>query len=184
MKTEDKKDYRKKARLLLNAIETCELEKFSISLSSNINSFFISNSIILEKTLFGFFYPIQKEPLWYLNLELEKMTLSFPKTEGESLRMKFLTAKLNELKKNGNLLEPVDGVEVVPDIIFVPGLLFTKKGERLGRGKGFYDRYLENFKGVVVGLSFEKQIVESIPLDSHDRVCNWLITEKNIYRTY
>jgi 5-formyltetrahydrofolate cyclo-ligase len=184
VKTEDKKDYRKKARLLLNEIDTKELEKFSFSLSANINSFLISNGIILEKTLFGFFYPIQQEPLWYLNLDLEKMSLSFPKTESDSFKMKFLKAKFDELKTNGNLLEPVSGEEVVPEVIFVPGLLFTKKGERLGRGKGFYDRYLENFKGQVVGLSFEKQIVESIPVDSHDRLCNWLITEKNIYRTF
>jgi len=68
------------------------------------------------------------------------------------------------------------------DLIIVPGVAFDMKGNRLGHGKGYYDRLLEKTKSVKIGLSFKFQIVEKIPIDSHDKSLDMIITEKRIIR--
>jgi 5-formyltetrahydrofolate cyclo-ligase len=56
------------------------------------------------------------------------------------------------------------------DLIIVPGLAFDKKGDRLGRGKGYYDRFLSRIPKdtPVVGLAFDFQILPSVPTVAHD----------------
>ena len=56
------------------------------------------------------------------------------------------------------------------DLVIVPGVAFDKKGNRLGRGKGFYDRFLSRLpEGISsLGLAFDFQILPSIPASSHD----------------
>lgn len=62
----------------------------------------------------------------------------------------------------------------------VPGLAFSKKGERLGRGKGFYDQLLTKGQGVFVGLAFDCQILAQLPVESHDIKMHRLISESGI----
>ena len=52
--------------------------------------------------------------------------------------------------------------------MFVPGLCFMKNGYRLGYGGGYYDRYLQNYKGMTVSLAFSDQVVDSLPVESFD----------------
>ena len=55
------------------------------------------------------------------------------------------------------------------DILIIPGLAFTKQGDRLGYGGGYYDRYLPLCtKAHKVALAFEQQILDSIPTETHD----------------
>jgi len=84
------------------------------------------------------------------------------------------------------ILEPV-GSEVLALadgdglIVFIPGLLFDRQGNRLGRGGGWYDRALTGLghRGFFVGLAYECQLVENLPAESWDQRVHWLITEKN-----
>jgi len=67
------------------------------------------------------------------------------------------------------------------DLIIVPGVVFDIKGNRIGHGKGYYDKLLRNTKGITkIGLSFEFQIVENIPIEKHDISMDKIITEKRI----
>lgn len=63
-------------------------------------------------------------------------------------------------------------------LILVPGLAFTKKGDRLGFGKGFYDRFLseQTFRALVIGLAFEEQIMAELPTEIHDCRCHEVFT--------
>lgn len=56
------------------------------------------------------------------------------------------------------------------DMVIVPGLAFTPAGERLGRGKGFYDRFLSRLpaRTATLGLAFDFQVLSRLPLDPHD----------------
>ncbi len=83
--------------------------------------------------------------------------------------------------------EPISG-NPVPlsfiDLIFVPGLGFTEDGMRIGRGMGFYDRFLaqHEFLGDSCGLCFQEQIVPFIPMLDHDVPLSMLATDSGIRR--
>ena len=64
---------------------------------------------------------------------------------------------------------PVAAEEI--DLMVVPGVAFTRAGDRLGRGKGYYDRYLsrEGFRAYCVGVCYEHQVVDELPVEPHDR---------------
>jgi 5-formyltetrahydrofolate cyclo-ligase len=65
----------------------------------------------------------------------------------------------------------------------VPGTAFDKKLNRVGYGKGFYDRFLNSVNaGLTVGFAFECQLFETIDCEPHDVPADILITENNIYR--
>ena len=70
------------------------------------------------------------------------------------------------------------------DLVIVPGLGFTPAGFRIGRGMGFYDRFLAQpeFVGVSCGLSFEEQIVPALPVLDHDVPLSMLATDRGIRR--
>jgi 5-formyltetrahydrofolate cyclo-ligase len=62
------------------------------------------------------------------------------------------------------------------DLILVPGVAFDLQGGRLGRGKGYYDRLLRAWSGTTCGVAFDEQIVEEVPVNSHDVCLNCLLT--------
>ena len=69
--------------------------------------------------------------------------------------------------------EPMGDVECPAeaiDLIIVPARAFTRRGERLGRGGGFYDKYmsLSDFRAVKYGVAFACQVFDSLPVDPHD----------------
>ncbi len=66
-------------------------------------------------------------------------------------------------------------------ICIVPGIAFDKKGYRLGYGKGYYDRFLEKFKGISIGFCFENMLEYNLPTDEYDKKVDYLITDKTIY---
>lgn len=54
------------------------------------------------------------------------------------------------------------------ELIVVPGVAYDRRGHRLGRGKGFYDRLLADTKATKVGVAYEFQIVDDVPAEKHD----------------
>ena len=83
--------------------------------------------------------------------------------------------------------EPIAGNPVLLsfiDLVIVPGLGFTVAGHRIGRGMGFYDRFLAqpDFIGVGCGLCFEEQIVSHVPMLDHDVPLCMLATDRGIRR--
>jgi len=68
------------------------------------------------------------------------------------------------------------------DIAIVPGIAFDEKGGRIGSGDGYYDRLIPKLPITTrkVALSFENQIIQQVPVESHDRHVDIIITEKRI----
>ena len=83
------------------------------------------------------------------------------------------------------VMEPASG-EIIPpnalDLVLTPGVAFDRKGNRLGFGKGCYDRYLENCLCPAVGLAFDVQIAGRIEALPHDRRVTHVVTETGIIR--
>ena len=67
-------------------------------------------------------------------------------------------------------------------MILVPGLAFDLRGGRLGRGRGYYDRFLAGATGLRVGVCFEDQIVADVPLEPHDLRMDFVVTPSSICR--
>jgi 5-formyltetrahydrofolate cyclo-ligase len=99
----------------------------------------------------------------------------FPRVRGEDL--KFYRVKNIEEEMRGGafgILEPMDGLDEVAveevDVFLCPGLGFDRKGGRMGRGRGFYDRMLKQAKpeAVKLGVCFPFQVVDDVVMESHD----------------
>lgn len=75
-------------------------------------------------------------------------------------------------ESDGPLFTDYDSI----DLAIIPGMAFTKKGHRLGRGKGFYDRLLPKIKCPLLGLAFPFQIVDTIPCEEHDVLLDYVIS--------
>lgn len=69
------------------------------------------------------------------------------------------------------------------DLVLVPGVVFDRRGGRMGHGWGFYDRLLEQARpdAPLVALAFECQLVDEVPMEEHDIFVDRVVTEKAIY---
>ncbi len=74
----------------------------------------------------------------------------------------------------------IDDVELV----LVPGIAFSKTGDRIGFGKGYYDKLLNKFKGIKIGVCYDFQMISEIPASPHDIKMDMIITEKRIYNDF
>lgn len=83
--------------------------------------------------------------------------------------------------------EPAAGIPFpisLIDLVIVPGLGFDQYGNRLGRGRGFYDRFLAHpeFAGVACAMGLEEQLTPSIPVGPLDRRVDMLVTDEQVRR--
>ena len=106
-----------------------------------------------------------------------------PRVSGDDIEVIKYTA--GTLKQGSfNILEPTGNDIVNPkiiDLIILPGVAFDKKGNRCGRGKGFYDRFLSNTEAATIAVCFDCQLVESLPVEPHDIPAQNIVT--NSYKT-
>ncbi len=67
---------------------------------------------------------------------------------------------------------------VSPAWVLVPGLGFDFSGARLGRGKGYFDKYLSKYKTLRIGIAWSEQLITKIPVEQHDCSMDFIITEE------
>lgn len=113
-----------------------------------------------------------------------------PRVSWEQRRM--LPIEINSLTRDVRdgmmgLREPLDGMPIPVadiDLVIVPGLAFDLDGNRLGRGRGFYDRFLahRDLKALSCGLAFAEQVVEKVPQDERDVAIDMLVTDTQVHR--
>jgi 5-formyltetrahydrofolate cyclo-ligase len=78
---------------------------------------------------------------------------------------------------------PDDDVDPAwPDAVIVPGLAFTASGDRLGQGGGWYDRFLAVIRPecTTIGVGFDIQLVDRLPVESHDVALDHVVTESGV----
>jgi len=79
-----------------------------------------------------------------------------------------------------NIMEPTGNETISPkllDLIIVPGVAFDRCGNRCGRGKGFYDRFLARTDATTIAVCFDCQLVEGLPTEPHDIKIQHVITK-------
>ena len=96
---------------------------------------------------------------------------------------------LNEdvTERQFGIREPIHGLPIpigLIELVIVPGLGFDPYGNRLGRGRGVYDRFLgkAEFKGTTCGFALECQFVDNIAASAHDVKMKMLVTEEKVRR--
>lgn len=106
----------------------------------------------------------------------DQRELCYPRIAGRDLEVRAVTSRSQLRPAAFGLLEPdsnrttiVDPATI--DLVIVPGLAFTRDGDRLGRGGGYYDRFLAGLPPLVatVALAFACQMRDHLPMEAHDR---------------
>lgn len=115
----------------------------------------------------------------------EGKRIAMPRVEGDELKFHWVASRAELRPGQFGILEPAAeapdaGREF--DLILVPGMAFDFRGGRLGRGRGFYDRFLSNARGPRAGVCFEDQIVDDVPSEAHDLRMDFVVTPSAIYR--
>ena len=113
---------------------------------------------------------------------VNEKSICVPKTDGHLMNF-YLINSLDELKKgNFGILEPLNQGKIINkeniDLLIVPIVAFDSNHNRLGYGGGYYDRYLKNYFGKVIGLAFSFQQIETLPVESFDIPIKTIIDEK------
>ena len=67
------------------------------------------------------------------------------------------------------------------DLVIVPGVAFDRQGGRLGYGKGYYDRFLDQSLAFRLALAFDFQLLETVPTEMHDVSMDGILTENGFY---
>jgi 5-formyltetrahydrofolate cyclo-ligase len=112
--------------------------------------------------------------------------LAVPRVEGDDLVHHEIRSVTELFPSRFGLLEPDPGAPRVEpeeiDLVVVPGLAFDLTGNRLGFGKGYYDRFLTRVRAVKGALLYTLQIVDRVPADGRDVAVDLLVTERGVER--
>ncbi len=169
--SESKADLRRRILLQLKALDPHQRSARSERLCEAIRAL----PLWQKARRVALFYPMATEPeitpLW----ESAK-AFAYPRIEGESLRFFHVESPSALLASRWNLMEPPPAPEAEwslheIDLLLVPGVAFTLRGERMGHGRGYYDRALAlpGPRPVTLGICFKEQLVPTLPLEPHDR---------------
>jgi 5-formyltetrahydrofolate cyclo-ligase len=197
-----KKELRQKYKSKRQELQDTEIDDLSLAITNKVLTL-----PVWDKTYFHVFLPIieQKEVNTEFILHLlsgKDKEIIISKSDFETREMThFLLTDNTKIKKNEyNIPEPVDGLEVPAnkiEVIFVPLLAFDKIGNRVGYGKGFYDKFLakcnpdkspDNYRDelakqtIKIGLSFFEadEVIEDV-LES-DVKLNYCVTPNRVYQ--
>ena len=105
--------------------------------------------------------------------------IAVPKCKGNDIVFYYINS-LEDLEEGKfGILEPKTN-EIVKNfdnsICIIPGVTFDKQNNRIGYGRGFYDRFLENYKGTKIGLTYKECICDKIDIDENDIKMEKIIT--------
>jgi 5,10-methenyltetrahydrofolate synthetase len=112
---------------------------------------------------------------WY-----QSKTIVLPVITGENMNFHKYTGIENITTGKLGITEPYN-TELIPpeqiDLFIVPGVAFDSNGNRIGRGKGFYDRYLTGINKPIIGICFNFQLYDPLPTEKHDVKMTIVISE-------
>ncbi len=183
-----KKELRLKYKSLRQKLSVSEIEEKSLAIANALLEL-----PIWEKRYFHVFLPIEEQREVDTELILHLLSgkdkeIIISKTDFQTLKMThFLLTDNTKIKKNEyNIPEPVDGIEVPSkkiEVVLIPLLAFDLKGNRVGYGKGFYDKFLSecNKDVVKIGLSFYEPEDVIKDVFEGDIALNYCVTPERNY---
>lgn len=151
-------------------------------LIAQTNEFLFADTVLL-------YFPINNEisplPLMKAAIKMGK-SVAFPVCQRADKTLLFrIVDGLDDLKQaDFGLFEPNAALKVATPtektLCIVPAILFSREGYRIGYGGGYYDRFLKNFNGTSVGITYDELLFDSIPHEAHDVPLNMIISEREV----
>jgi 5-formyltetrahydrofolate cyclo-ligase len=181
----EKKKIRESILLKRDSMEENDVIKYSASICKTLESLFQISAAQNIMT----YWPIKNEVQTQSIIEhwSKHKKIYLPVIRGNNIYPGLFTG-IQHLRRatSFNIPEPVSdeytSVEQL-DVIIVPGVAFDHKKNRLGYGKGFYDRFLTNKHIFTIGICFDIQLVDELPVNDSDIPVQMVITEKGIIQS-
>ena len=181
---------RRQLRVMLEAMDPADRHRKSVAACALLSSSSEFQAAHVVMLFLSTPHEVDTAPLALKCWQAGK-TVVVPKVSWEQRRM--LPVEITSLSAGiaptgaHNIREPIAGSPIpvdMIDLVVVPGLGFSANGYRIGRGMGFYDRFLaqNDFVGASCGLAFEAQVIEDVPVLDHDMPLNMLATEIGLRR--
>jgi len=186
--TMDKSQIRKQYKSLREGLSKTQIENRSISIANRCLELPIWNRQIMH-----IFLSIENQKevdTSFLRtlLQGKDKEIVIPKINDSVRLQHFLLTDHTLFKRNSlGIPEPVSGIEIKPsiiDVVFIPLLSFDSKGNRVGYGKGYYDRFLLNCKEecLKIGLSFFEEEQCVFDVEDTDIPLDFCVTPRQIYQ--
>tara|TARA_R110002020_G_scaffold412824_4_gene622375 strand:+ start:785 stop:1354 length:570 start_codon:yes stop_codon:yes gene_type:complete len=182
-----KKDLRIKYSRLRSSLTPTEISQNSITIANSVLKL-----PIWDMQYFHIFLPIAQkseidtEGIISILLGLDKNVIVPKIISSTELEHYLLTDNTKFTTNTLNIPEPIDGITVEPkkiDVVFIPLLAFDNGGNRIGYGKGYYDRFLSECREDVIkiGLSFFEAEIEIDDVDTTDIPLDYCVTPLKSY---
>jgi 5-formyltetrahydrofolate cyclo-ligase len=184
-----KKEIRSKYKTLRKKLSEIEVDEMSLAIANTILTL-----PIWEKTYFHLFLPIEEQNevntefiLHLLSGKDKEICISKSDFETRNMTHYLLTDNTKIKKNEYNIPEPVDGIEVPTnkiEVVFIPLLAFDKTGNRVGYGKGFYDKFLSECdpETIKIGLSFFEPEELILDIFEGDIKLDYCITPNRVFK--
>ena len=184
---QQKQILRKKALRVRNAISKIDQKKYSEKILKLLLSMPVLQSSSSIHTYVSKDSEVMTHQLIYTLLE-RNINVICPRIQKHNKLGHSTISSFNDFKKNKlGILEPKEELPSFSindlDVIIVPGLAFTRTGNRIGYGGGFYDRFLIKTNAISIGLAFDKQVINKLPHNKDDSILDYIVTEKEIIKT-
>lgn len=180
--TMDKEDIRRRVKArksMLTEIERIASARNVFDKLEKLAAFAMSNRILIYNSL-----PDELSTREFIDRWVDTKEFFLPRVNGIDLdilpydrqRMHIGAFRIEE--PSGDDIHDPESLEM----IIVPAVAYDRNGNRVGRGKGFYDRLLRKTKALRVGVAYDFQLVDEIEIEAHDIPVDIVITETGIYR--
>ena len=153
--------------------------------SKSIQEFVINSNEYQSAKVVGAYFAFGSEVATELIIEHAKMLgkkIALPRVEEDKITFYELSSTKSLIRGRFGIMEPPPyGQMGEIDLLVVPGIAFDKKGNRLGYGKGFYDRLLSGTRTFSIGLAYSFQVLENLPHDRYDKRLDAIASEDGIH---
>ncbi|MCC8177477.1 MAG: 5-formyltetrahydrofolate cyclo-ligase [Bacteroidales bacterium] len=179
MQKEDIRRKIKAQKTLLTAREKAEAAQRVFAVLEHSAAFLVSDNILLYHSLDD-----ELSTREFIDRWASRKRFFLPRVNGVNLeilpydRTRLSLGAFHIEEPQGDDITPIDAIEM----IVVPAVAYDRRGNRLGRGRGFYDRLLAETRATKVGVAYDFQIVDEIPAEPHDAPVDFVITETRVFK--
>lgn len=179
MRKEDIRLRIKTQKSLLSEMEKREAARLAFEILERHASFMMADNILMYHSLSD-----ELSTREFIDKWCGRKHFFLPRVNGVNLDI--LPYDRSALRLGAFQIEEPGGEDTIDisgiELIIVPGVAYDRRGNRVGRGKGYYDRMLHDSKATKIGMAYDFQIVDDIDSEPHDVRVDYVITDKGVYR--